>query len=217
MAFIQGNSGSTGGTVTPNLSVGFGSANTLNNLLIGITREPFSSGLNTQITDTQGNTWTKKLTFSNGFDQMELFYASKCKAGANTAHLTLVGGGSTFMRLVIGEYSDTTQVGDMTNFATGSSATPNSGSIIPSAARALLIGFPANTSSDSITFIAAGWNVRNNADSNLYLCDREVTIAGSYSFSGTYGLSEPWGAGIVDFVFSLPGVANSLMMVGLGI
>jgi hypothetical protein len=212
-AFIQSNHTGNGGSATTSLAVGYNSNNTLNNLLIMVSREPAGSGNTYLVTDSLGNTWTNGIKFSNGGDQMELFYVTACKAGANTVTVTKQGGGTFFYRMVIAEFSGVAVNNplDVTGSNTGTTtANPFTTFVTPTQTIELLIGFISNSTADSVSPIADGtWTALDNQDGNLtsWYKTLPVTQPSSWSASMVSAASQGYASAIVALQAASSGTA----------
>ena len=221
-SFVQGNSATSGGTQTNIVSAAFSSNNAAGNFLVCAVRYFVISigGGITGVTDSQGNTWVRANgSYQDGAsDFVSFWYATNCKAGANT--VTFTGGSSSaFPRICIAEYNTTLQTEDLNNHAAGTTSTSfNSGNISP-AVTENLFGFVQNNTADSQTYTpAVGWTFRESPDGNLSYYDQLDAVAGTYAFSGTIGSSVEWNAMIVSFKGAVAtGVKNGLMLHGSGL
>src|SRR6266403_290730 len=109
-SFVQGNSATSGGTQTNIVSAAFSSNNAAGNFLVCAVRYFVISigGGITGVTDSQGNTWVRANgSYQDGAsDFVSSWYATNCKAGANT--VTFTGGSSSaFPRICIAVYRTT--------------------------------------------------------------------------------------------------------------
>jgi hypothetical protein len=216
-SLLQSNSNSSGGSASNTLNIAFSLNNIAGDfLVIGVRWATSTSGQVTYtVTDSQGNTWIKvpSTIFNSPHDTVDIWYVFNCKAGANTVTLTYVSGGggagTNFPRGVIAEFSGMPfpTSFDKSNSATGNSTAANSGSITPTQAFELLIGFNANEDADNITNTpSAGWTTIKIQDGNETLAYQIVQAANSYNYSATLSSSVHWAAYIASFsvIFLIP-------------
>lgn len=102
-AFIQGNTTTTGSGQT-SATCAFSSNVTAGSLLYCTVRVS-SAGPVTNITctDNNGNTWTATAPLFTGGDNWRSFYVVPANAGATTVTVTIIGGGTGFIRFAISE------------------------------------------------------------------------------------------------------------------
>ena len=150
----------------------------------------------TSVTDSAGNTYQVAVPTArgNGLSQA-IYYAKSIKAaaaGANTVKVTF-NAAAPFVDIRATEYSglDPASPFDVGHSASGTSATPNSGSVTTTATQELVFGAGITTSA----FTAAGANftsrIITSPDGDI-VEDRFVTATGSYSAAAPVDGSAAW-------------------------
>lgn len=198
-AFVQSAGASTGGSQSATLAKAFTSNNAAGNLLICVTRNfRTAAGTISSVTDSNGNTWVQApggYQSNSNANDIQLWYALNCNAGANTVTLTS-STSNTFIRFCIAEYSGilTSSAYDVNTHFQGNSTSFDSHSATTTATD-LLIGFVQNDTSDSFTYTASGWNFRQaDPSGNINLFDKLDQPAGTYNFTGTVSSTALWSA-----------------------
>jgi len=149
----------------------------------------------TSIIDSTGNTYHPVATArGNGLSQA-IYYARNIKAataGANTVPVTF-NAATPFIDIRATEYSglDPANPLDVFHSASGTSTTPNSGSVTTTAAQEVIFG--AGTTIGKFSAAGTGFTSRiiTTPDGNIAE-DRFVTVTGSYSAAGTLSGSAAW-------------------------
>ena len=155
------------------------------------------------VTDTNGNTYRKAFQLNQTGDQdtLAVFYAENIAAGANT--ITVADTISATLRFAILDTGVATSNSlDVTVFAQGQSASPNSSNATTSSNGDLLLGaiMTANPASFSA---GSGYTIEESVpaepSAKLIAEDQIQTTAGSVSASATLGVSDFWAAGVAAF------------------
>ncbi len=215
----------TGGGATTTVKA-YGSNVTANSLLICDVSSGGPNSPASGVTDSQGNSWTQVGTASTGGlgDSIQMFYAIAGSSGANTVTVTFPGvaQGDT---IAIFEYSGnaTSSVLDQNNVGTGSSTTPASTSITPSANNYLVHSAEADPALDGTT-ITAGTNftIRQTqlTSSTLERIGTEdwiQTTATATTGPFTLGASAQWAAKVASFkVLATTTVMPRKALLGVG-
>lgn len=164
------------------------------NFLVAFLRLPFASAGVPVLTDNNGNTWVKDLEFSDGVDINQLWHAASCNAGPATITIT----GSSFTHWIAGEFSTTgaalTALDQINHVTSGSTNTPVTGSITPTQAGELMVGFIVNPSTDGASCSPnAGWTYVNDYSNNPEgFWETSGTLGNSYTFGSTQGGTQVW-------------------------
>ena len=148
------------------------------------------------VTDTIGNTYTSLPLITNSPHESEGFYAVSTSGAADTVTVHFTGSGGTFVGLACGEWSGANHL-DVHGEATGTSATPTSASVTPSAPGELLIGYGDDAANN---WSATGsWTLRSSATGVRYGLEDQLN-SGTGSVASAFSIgSAPWTAGIVAF------------------
>lgn len=192
--------------VGTSLALAFPGGHTANNLLALAIR--LMAGITiTSIPDLLGHDWSAAIPESPlavGADHVALLrYVGKCLGGANT--ITINTSGSGLICAAVGEWSGFGPTGaalDQHNAATGTSTTPNSGTVNTTDAAEAAIG--VETSVAGNLFSANGtpnaWSFRENSGTNkLQFYSQELaTTQVGMNLQGTL-TSDTWGAMIATF------------------
>ncbi|MGC4050554.1 MAG: DUF4082 domain-containing protein [Paludibaculum sp.] len=170
IALVQRTSGSV--VTTSQIALALPSAVAAGNLIVvGVSCWP-SAPATVAITDTLGNTYalagtTRKTSFGA---YTGIYYAVSARAGANTVTFKTATGGSE-LSMIVAEFSGANAVSplDGSAGATGSSATPSSGNMTPTAAGDLVIGVGTHDSTD-VTSAGTGFTLVavTNENSSTY-------------------------------------------------
>ena len=216
VSFVQGNGNGASNTTT--VTATFGSAPTQNNLLVAIA--------STRVTPTSINApsgWSTAISQLAAPGQA-IFY--KIAGAVESSSVTVtVTGTNNVLGLAILEYSgiDTTSPfvsGGTTNSMTGSDDTPQTGSVLPTTAPALLIAQVVliSPTDGTFTFSPASnfnklgdFNVANGAAQiNIAAAHRLVAALGTYSTQATFdGGAGNWRGQIAAFRAAGPTVAET--------
>jgi len=188
---VQNHGNTNAASASTSLTTAFVSDNTAGNFLVAFFRVPSGGSTTLVVTDSQSNTWHQypsTLTTTGG-DKLDLWYVTKCKAGANTVQAVQVGGAAFFCRMIIAEFSGFIGGGTIdTSISTGnlaSSPNPISGFISPLSAD-LLLGFSANATADSLTTASTvAWTLIQNETGNLVAFYQTLPDTPPTSFQGT--------------------------------
>lgn len=170
IALVQRNSGSV--VTTSLITLTLPSAVAAGDLIVvGVSSWP-SAPAATAITDTLGNTYalagtTRKTSYGA---YTGIYYTVNTRAGSNTVTFRTASGGSE-LSMVVAEFSGANAVSplDAATGATGSSATPSSGNMTPTAAGDLVIGVGTHDGTD-VTSAGSGFTLVavTNENSNTY-------------------------------------------------
>jgi hypothetical protein len=174
---------------TATVSAVFGAAQAAGDLnVVAVSRFDTTTTV-ASVTDTLGNVYLPiRTTAGNGFT-LSLYYATNVKAGAGNRITVTFSGNATFPDLRILEYAGVSAL-DVSNGATGATATSSSGAVTTTAANELIFG--ANAVVNQTTGPGANFTSRiiTNPDSDIAE-DRIVTAIGTYTAtaptSPTYG------------------------------
>lgn len=198
--FIQQNDqyyANGGGAASQTLA--YGSNNTANNLLVAVVFW-ITAGVNTTVTDTAGNNWSSlsSVVISAG-KFVQLFYAPKCKSGANTVKATFSSTGGTFVAMSIAEYSGVNTL-DKQASAAGSSTSASSGAT-PTTNHAieLVLGYISAANSGITVTPGSGFTIR---DTNVtWTAIEDLVTSSTGAQTATFGLNSTneWGAGVATF------------------
>jgi hypothetical protein len=151
----------------------------------------------TSVIDSAGNTYQLAGSISGAphFDLRQAIYYAKnitaAAAGANTVTVTF-NTAAPHIDIRATEYSglDPTNLLDVVGSASGSSATPNSGSVTTTAAQELIFG--ADTTAGKVS-TTAGTNFTSRITTTLGIAeDMSVTVTGSYSATAQLSGSTNW-------------------------
>jgi hypothetical protein len=214
-SFVQANSSSGAG---PGLSVAFGTNNTAGNILVALATNSNGAAPAT-IADTQVNNWLQAGSNLAGRGVVQaVYYALGCKAGANTVSTTANLGGTTNPFLLIGEYGGVAGAAFDTSaqaFNAANDTVFSVGPIITRQNAELLVALGAdNFSLDTLT--AGGAYTTRLGSTHFGLMDTLSTTAGSYTATGTWGVSTLHEMALLAFSpVSLGGSLRCLMGVGL--
>jgi IPT/TIG domain/FG-GAP-like repeat len=143
------------------------------------------------IADSKGNVYTRAVgpTVLSGSETQSIYYAKNvvaAAAGANTVTVTFAGGAANYADIRVAEYSGLDPVNPLDGAvgATGSTLTPDSGSLTTTSANDLLVG--ANTVTRTTTGPGTGYTSRViTAGAGDIYEDRIVTSVGSYNATAT--------------------------------
>ncbi|MDE1839577.1 MAG: hypothetical protein KGH87_06625 [Thaumarchaeota archaeon] len=230
MAFVQSAKGGTASTVA-SFPLAFAANNGLNSLLVACFSW-FAPATSVTVTDSQGNTWTKITTVTDGYgDNIDMWYAVGCKAGANTVTVTGVGGSIGGIGLNLLEYSyaattvptdgsstrtATTPVNGTDAMTTGSWTTTRNGGLIVCCS----VEF---SSSAQYAAIAAGtgFTMRSQQDAggSYGMCsveDKVQSVAGSVAGTMSYTGGAAFTSPMIAAAFKFYGLPVPLSPNGLG-
>lgn len=171
---------------------------TSGNLGICITRTSGGDSPPGSITDTRGSTWAQAgADVMRGTATLRVWWTKFPSSGANT--ITLVSqAGST--RIIIEEVSGITNpTYDQYVQASGSSTTPNSGSITTTVATWLVCAVNLNNYPSVIPTAGSGFTILNTTTTRFAAEDQDAASSGSYSGTMTLPASDSWTAGIWSF------------------
>jgi hypothetical protein len=194
MSIVQ----STSNGFLASLPVAYLSNNAAGNFLTAIVCT-FNTTSTPTVSDSQSNTWTLIDTFLNGGSGATwLYVAYQCKAGANT--VTSVTG-TTQSRLVIAEYNDNIPVGglDQKIHANGSGSSINTGSVVTSSAKELLLCYGQNLTDNSATYTGTGGFTNRQNFFAVFLEDRNVSYTVGVAGTCTISSAPSWSAGLATF------------------
>ncbi|MGC2208333.1 MAG: metallophosphoesterase [Candidatus Dormiibacterota bacterium] len=160
----------------------------------------------TAVRDSAGNVWTKVgAYFISGLNSDgELWYAADAKS-ASTVTVTT---GATAVALQLEEFSGvaTSSPLDASNGGTGRSTAATSGTAAPTASGDLAVGFIAgHATAQAISVTSPGYTTQpmqsTTSPSSVTVVSGYLDLAatGSQSFSGSFGASMTWAAGVALF------------------
>jgi hypothetical protein len=192
---------------TASSSLAFKSSNTAGNWIAVVIRAGTANQVFT-VSDSHSNIYRKAVQLNvtvdapNG-DTLGIFYAENIAGGANTVTVADSISGNT-LRFAILEYSGValTNSIDVTATGQGTSAAPNSGSVITTANGDLLLG--AIDTGGPATFTAgSGYKIEETVpappNTKLIAEDQIQTTSGSASASASLSVSDQWGAALAAF------------------
>jgi len=213
---VQHNVTNSGGsTAVSSWSTAYSSSNTLGNtLIVFVTGAPNSSGPSAfGVSDSQGNTWTAATSLyglASGNNPIQIFYASNCKAGANTVTVTATGDTMFFFTAAVHEYSGLSNSSpvDVTASANSATGSVSVGPITTTVANDLL--FVVAAPNTSTTSAGSGFTLRCNL-SGFSTEDGPAATAGSYT--GTMTTAGGWSAQIVAFKAAVTAVTKGRIWV----
>jgi len=212
ISFVQSRSAASG-------SLAFSSDNVTGNMIVVVVIDQTATGSTFTCSDSQGNTYASLAQINNASGGTpacgQVFYAFNIAAGPNTVTATSSGGVS---KLAIHEFSSVSAF-DVSNSATGSGNTHNSGSVTTNFPDELLFGFEfANTGQLSTTH-GASYTQAENLTSGITQY-QIVSSAGSYSSdtTGTTGKggASNWAAEIITFYFRVDATTTPAGVSGTG-
>ena len=161
----------------------------------------------TSVTDSAGNTWTRigAYAVSGHNSDGEMWYSPNAKAvNAVTAHTS----SATTMALEVQEFSGIATTGSL-DVATGTSntsTTASSGSVTPTAANDLAVGFVAgHNNGEAITVTAPGYTVQPQQSTTgtgittVITGLQVLTSASSQTMTGGFAQAMYWSSGIATF------------------
>jgi hypothetical protein len=168
------------------------------------TSNPISS-----VTDSTGNTWTRIGAFvmAGHNSDGEMWYSANARAVTRVAvHTT----NPAIVSMEVQEFSGvaTTSPLDVSAGTSNTSASASSGSVAPTAATDLVVGFVAgHSSAQAISVTAPGYTAQGQQTSNgggsaiasVVTGYRVMTSASSQGFTGSFSSAMYWAAGIVAF------------------
>ena len=213
--FIQ-EKDSTFGTVASSAPIAYTSNNALGNLLIAVASwfNAATSAGNTAtltVSDTQGNLWKPipSRRSSSGKEVVQFWYATNCKAGANTVNFAFTGDGSgagvTFSAGVVAEYSGVNALDNfdnetsLINSGTGTAINPtNSRAAATHDSTELVIGY-AQSESFSTWTATDGYTLRSTAASFQLALEDQNAGNGSYASQFSIAASAILTWGVVTF------------------
>jgi hypothetical protein len=203
-------SNAVAGSGVSSLSASFPSANTAGNLIVAFVRMSTTSQTVT-LSDTAGNLYSTAVSQAQSSDgsQIQLFYATNIKGGANTVKATF-SSANNHPFLAIYEYSglSTNSPLDKTAAAQGSSSTPSSGSTAATASADELVfaGLGLPTSSSATVNPGAGYTLEQQdaVANNSRAATEDLLAAASSNYAGNFTLnaSANWSAVVATFVAS---------------
>jgi hypothetical protein len=154
---------------------------------------------------------------------MRLFYLFNAPGGATTVTLTGLTGAASF--LAIHEFS-ALNTADVSQSATGTANTQDSGGALTTQAAELLFGFAAGSPTSVSTFVqGAGWTLAETAIDNVnglaFLTEYQNVVAtGTYDATSTTTVGKGgglnWGAEIATFYQTGGAIIHSLTTTGAG-
>jgi fibronectin type 3 domain-containing protein len=159
----------------------------------------------TSVTDTAGNTWTKLLdTYSSGHNSDGALWYS---AGAHpTTSVTVHTASSASISISAQEFSGvaTASPVDGSSAASNTGTTASTGSVTPSVAGDLAVGFVAgHTSIQPITVTAPGFTAQTQQNSgsttSVVVGTRVLSSLASQTFTATFTKAMYWTAGLALF------------------
>jgi len=190
--------------ITTTGSLAFTSSNTAGNWVGVLIRAGLSSSQVFTVKDSNGNTYNKaaQIGFTSSAVTLAIYYAENIKGGANTVTVTDTVSGP--LRIAILEYSGvaTSNSVDASVAATGTSASPNSGSLNTTASGDLLLAAVAATNSEGFA-AASGYTLEDSVpappNTKLITEDQIQASAGAASAGATLSGSDTWGAVLAAF------------------
>lgn len=227
---IQSAHGISTGSVTT-LNASFGSNNTAGNTIVVVAASGSNGAMS--VTDTLGNTYTQATNVSNSTTlQVAIFYATNCKAGANTNVTLACTSSSAALEIyeVNGLWILSNQLGQavsgegQTNSNTGSSVSPSVSVIYPLlpnqfAFSALAVG-TANVTFSAFSPYSKDFSANTGGtQSGLFSFasfSQPLNTVQATSFSATLSGSEPWAACTVFFKPTALTVQGSVVLQGQG-
>jgi len=179
------------------VSVGFFNPTTAGNTIVAYVI--WSNTSSVTVTDTRGDTFVgvgSPVPWGSG-NSAQVFYATGITGGADVVTAAFRNAVGSFGVLYIHEYSGISSVNpvDATAFASGTSASMNSGSITTTSPNDLIFG--AGVSGNVVTSVGPGFISRSLAFGNITE-DLIGTSAGSYSATATQD-STVWAMQVVAF------------------
>lgn len=182
------------------VAVAFGANVSANNLLLALLFGYANSNASASVSDTRGNTWTRIGSIVTGGDgslYLDAFYCIANGAGADT--VTYNAAGSSYMSLIIAEYSGiaTTSPLDVAGSSTGSSTSPST-SITTTNANDLIIGWVTSMAGSTVTITSgSGYTMRQEYEDaatymHAHLEDKSVSATGAQTVNATLGSSLQW-------------------------
>jgi len=170
-------------------TLAFPSNNTAGNLLVLAARK----SINSQPTDTAGNTWLLAKTQPT----MDIWYVPNCLGGANTVQA------QNSNEFIIAEFSGMPISGGLTqtNGASGSGTVYAAGSVLTTSSNALIIGGVCNESADGIFDTpSGGFTEIGSGNGNAFMAKMIVSSIGTYSYGGTLSTTVSWNAAVAVFI-----------------
>jgi hypothetical protein len=159
----------------------------------------WSNAGNVALTDTRGDAFLSPASpVGWGANcRAQVFYAANIAGGADTVTATFQNAVNSFGVVYIHEYSGINPLNpvDGTVSASGSSSTPNSGTVVTTQPNDLIFG--AGVSDNTVTAAGSGFTARSTAYGNLTE-DRIATSTGSYSATASHNGSA-WGMQMIAF------------------
>jgi hypothetical protein len=176
------------------------------------------------ISDDAVNAYTQVGTeHDDNFTKSRLYWARNGTAGVRTVTL-VVGGGSGFTELLVGEWSGiSTGASPIDSFlygAVGSQAPPSNVTLTTTTANTLAIGVGFEGHATA-TITTAGYTTRSTA-SNHVLADKTISPPGAtqivFDNSSTGNtFFNMWSVGLIPTGGAVSGIAPSLMTLGVGV
>jgi len=177
------------------------------------------------VSDTQGNAYQHLSAFfdSSAAIQMQIFYVTSCRAGANTVSFN--PGTTTVSALAIHEFFGVSSL-DVSASASGSSTIVDSGPATTTAASELILGYIAGQGTNLVSITEGAGFTRGqgsvfSTNTAVFLTEYQiVNNTGSYDATGTVGaqkgFSFTWGAEISAFKGVTVSSGGSLCLMGVG-
>ena len=161
----------------------------------------------TSVTDSAGNTWTRIGAFavSGHYSDGEMWYSPNVKAVSSvTAHTS----SATTLAVEVQEFSGiaTTASLDVATGASNTSTTAASGSLTPTAANDLVVGFVAgHANGEAITVTAPGYTTQPQQSTtgtgiaSVITGFQVLTSASSQNMTGSFAQAMYWSSGVATF------------------
>jgi hypothetical protein len=202
--------GVTENSASTSLSGAFSTATSTGHLLV-LSASVYTGVSNpiTAVTDSGGNTWTRIGAFAvaGHYSDGELWYVANARSATSVSVQTA---NPAIASLELQEFSGVATMSplDVSAGTSDTSASPGSGSVIPTAANDLVVGFIAgHSNAEAITVTAPGYAAQAQQTSNggglkiagLVTGYRVLSSASAQSFTGSLASPMYWAAGIVCF------------------
>ena len=199
--------GATEASSATSLTGAFPSATTSGDLLV-LSASEYTGATNhiTSVTDSAGNTWTRIGSFnvSGHYSNGEMWYAANA---APTTTVTVSTGSAASIAFEIQEFAGvaTTNPLDTSAGTSNTSTTASSGTATPSLANELVVGFIAgHGNTQLITVTTPGYTVQPQRTTTGTIATvitgyQMLGAPSAQNFSGTFGSTMYWAAGIAIF------------------
>lgn len=204
-AFVQGTTGN--GTTTPLNSTDFGSSVTTGNMIVvTIGDDGGAPGIVSNVTDTQGNTYTKILE-SSTTATLGMWYAKNVTGGASF-HIIVTWNNVDAGRCSFSaqEFSgcDTTAPLDKSTSGTGTSTAPSSGNTaVLSQSNELVVGGVVHGGATSAISLGSGYTNLNTVNvANAAQAQESKVVVANTAVSATFAIvaSRDWVCGVATFI-----------------